>query len=244
MLQSILSVALQEQNNVYPPYIFQSQYNAVTSLLISELVAAYPENSQVLDMLNPFIKVVVLDVVGGFITLPSDYRDIVGSPYIFAKGATKECEDIPQITTPQQFMTATLKGACQAYNLNIIKQSEFANRVNSKYKYPTFKDPVGYFAGSFVDNSNVVSSKIKVCPYDLSKVALMYARQEKKLVYTYIQQPDDTYIFDPANTNLQDAEWTAAAFKPIFNAMISLFAAYTRDQEMTEWGKILQKGIL
>ena len=240
MLQSVLSVALQEQNNVYPPYIYQSQYNVVNSLLISELVSAYPENSQILDMLNPFVKVKVLDVVGGFITLPSDYRNILGSPYIFAQGAKKECDQIPAITNAQEFQIATLKGACQSYPLSIVPQSEFSILTNSKYKYPDFKNPVGYFSGV---NGNG-DKQIKVCPFDLSKVALLYVRNEAKVVYPYITQPDDTYIFNPLDPTLQDSEWTSAAFKPIFNAMISLFAAYTRDNEMQDWGKLLQQGIL
>lgn len=235
MLQSILSVALQEQNNVYPPYIFQSQFNVVTSLLISELVRSYPENSQVIDMLDPYIKAVVLNVEGGFITLPEDYRNILGSPYIFAQNAIKECENIPQITNAQQFLVATQKGACQAYPLSLIEQSEFAERTQSKYKPPTYQKPIGFYAGQ---------RKIKVCPYDLTKVAVLFAKNEIKSVYTYIMQPDDTYIFDPTNPALVDSEWSNAAFKPIFNAMCSLFAAYTRDNEMQDWAKILQAGIL
>jgi hypothetical protein len=240
MLQSVLSVALQEQNNVYPAFIFQSQFNVVTSLLISELAEVYPDNSAVLDMLNPFVKVKVLDVVGGFITLPDDYRNLLGSPYIFARNAVKECEKIPQITNANEFQTATLKGACQAYALSMVKQSEFASLTQSKYKAPDFENPIGYFSG--VDDKG--NKQIKVCPFDLSKVALLYTRNEKKVVYTYIQQPDDTYIFDPDNPALQDSEWTSAAFKPIFNAMISLFSAYTRDDEMQDWAKVLKNGIL
>lgn len=232
MLQSVLSVALQEQNNVYPPYIYQSQRNVVTSLLISELSKVYPSN---IDILDPYMKVIVLGVKDGYIELPEDYRNLLGAPYIFAQNAAKECDNIPKITTAQQFFTATQQGACQAYPLSIIEQSEFAERTQSKYKPPSFKKPIGFYAGSKL---------IKVCPYDLSKVAVLYARNEKKDVYTYIMQPDDTYIFNPNDPALQDSEWTNAAYTPIFNAMISLFAAYTRDNEMQDWSKILQNGIL
>lgn len=235
MLQAILSVALQEQNNVYPPFIFQSQFNVVTSLLISKLVEEYPDNAQVIDMLDPYVKVALLPVLNGFITLPTDYRNLLGAPYIFAQNAAKECQEIPQITTAQQFLTATQQGACQAYPLKIIAQSEFADRTQSKYKVPAYDDPIGYYAGN---------KMIKVCPFDLTKVAVLYARNEKKAVYTYIMQPDDTYIFDPNNPALQDSEWTNASFEPIFNAMVSLFSAYTRDNEMQDWVKLLKQGIL
>lgn len=235
MLQSILAVALQEQNNVYPPYIFQSQFNVVTSLLLSELSGAYAENPQVIDMLDPYIKAAVLNVENGFVTLPKDYRNLLGSPYIFAQNAAKECDNIPNITNAQQFLVATQKGACQAYPLSIIEQSEFAERTQSTYKAPSFKKPIGFYAGQ---------KTIKVCPFDLSKVAVLYVRNEVKSVYTYIMQPDDTYIFDPTNPALVDSEWSNAAFKPLYNAMISLFAAYTRDNEMQDWSKVLQGGIL
>lgn len=221
---------------VYPPFIYQSQFNVVTSLLLSELVAAYPDNPTLIDMIDPFVKFQLLPVNNGYLQLPSDYRNILGSPYIFVNtNENAECGSIPEITTPQEFAAATQKGACKTAPLFIVPESEFTSRTNSKYKYPTHKKPIAYYSGQ---------KQLKICPYDLSKVALLYARNEKQVNFTYILQPDDTYLFEPTNATLQDSEWTNSSFKPIFNAMCSLFSAYTRDNEMMEWSKILKEGIL
>ena len=60
ILQSVLSVANEEQSMFYSPRIFTSQYNVVSSLLKSSLVKEYPSNPMVLDQLDPFIKIQII----------------------------------------------------------------------------------------------------------------------------------------------------------------------------------------
>jgi hypothetical protein len=241
MLRAILGTANQDQNQVLPPNIYSSMYNTVTSLLISALVKQYPSNPVVLDMLRPFVKVAYIAIKDGFIELPDDYRDILGSPSIVAaKNNSGECgcdkDEIqePDITTQQQFEIAIQKSRCLTRPITIVPQSEFDYLTTSTYKPPTYIDPVGYMYGA---------NKIKVCPFDLQKVKLQYVRQESQYVYGYTVQPDDTYILNIASTI--ESEWTSAAFQPIYNALNALYAAYSKDENLRDFSSILhQTGIL
>ena len=230
MLQAILSVANEEQSAIYPPTIFCSQFNTVTALLLNKLVKLYPADPLAIDMLSPFMMFAMQPVQNGIFSMPTNYRNILGAPYIFKK----DCSEIPQITTYQQFLTAQLKGGCSAVPITIVSESEYAIRTSSTYKKPTHENPIGYFTMQINGQTSV-----KVCPYDLGTVAILYVRQELTYVYGYVNQPDDTYIFNPATTI--DSEWGSPSFQPIFNALLSLFAAYVKDNEMTNWAMLIQK---
>lgn len=238
MLQSILSVANEDQSAVYPQSIYSSQFNVVTSLLISKLAKEYPGNPTVIDILIPFIKFSMQPVKQGVFSLPDNYRNILGSPYIFINGSA-QCGDVPKITTAQEFLTAQLKGGCNVAPITIVSESEFSIKTSSTYKKPSHSNPIGYFAGL-----NELGQKIvKICPYDLTVVALLYIKQEGIYRYGYFMNPDDTYSYDPSTT--VESEWTSAAFQPIFTAMMALYSAYVRDSELRDWSLILsEKGIL
>ncbi len=237
MLKAILSVANEEQSMFYSPRIYSDQYNVVTSLLISTLVRAYPANPVVIDQLEPFVEIKLLPVTDGYVNLPEEYRDILGSPYIFTnKKNDCECEKVEfeEPLTANNFKVQILKGGCKIAPVIIYPESEFIERTDSTYDAPTWEAPIGFFSGK---------RQIKICPYDATKVAVMYAKKEKSYVYGYIPQPDDTFLFD-INTTVE-SEWTSAAFTPIFNAMMSLYSAYSKDQELGNWAQILnEKGIM
>lgn len=237
LLNSLLGVALQEQNMQIPPFIFSTWINTITSLLISNLVKAYPSNPQVLDMLDPFIEFMAVPCKSGFVQLPGNYRNILGSPYVLINGNKEgQCMPSEDIQTFQQFQVAMNRGACLATPIEIVPQSEFANRTSSAYKYPDHEYPIGYFSGK---------KQIKICPYDLSRVYLLYVRNEVSVNMAYIPQPDDTYLLNTSDPVYQDTEWTSAAFEPIFKALTSLYSAYSRDQELFNWSAFLiEKGIL
>lgn len=235
MLKAILSVANEEQSMFYSPRIYSEQFNVVTSLLISALVKAYPMNPIVIDILEPFVEIKLVPVKDGYVDLPEEYRDILGSPYIFTNPTLDgECSGALEPITPQTFKVQTLKGGCNLRPVIIYPESEFILRTDSTYDKPTWDAPIGFFSGK---------RQIKVCPYDVTKVAVMYVRNEKKYVYGYTIQPDDTYLFD-INTTVE-SEWGSNAFEPIFNAMVALYSAYSKDQELGNWAQILkQQGIL
>ena len=240
ILQAVLSVAAEEMTFFYSPYIYTQHRNVIESMLLSALVKAFPANPNVIDQLAPFVRIAIIPVKDGFVDLPDGngtddaYRNILGTPMIFAKpDSTGECgTDEP--LTPQNFKVGILKSGCRLNPVDIVPQSEFADRTSSTYGRPDFENPIGYFAGA---------NRIKVCPFDLTKVAVMYVKKEKLLNYGYITQPDDTYLYDAETT--VDTEFDSNAFDSIFNANMALYSAYAKDQALQNWSAILQeKGIL
>lgn len=234
ILQDILSVAHQEQNLFYSPKIYSDQRNIVESLLLSALVKAYPLNPTIIDQIANFVAVKTLKVTNGYVQLPEDYRDILGTPMIFATpDSTGECKDQIEPLTPHNFQVGILKAGCRMNAVVIYPQSEFAYRTQSTYDYPTYENPIGYYQDS---------RQIKVCPYDITKVAVMYAKKEKRVRFGYTMQPDDTYLYDPLTT--VETEFDSAAYEMIFQAMLTLYSAYAKDQELGNWANIIsQKGI-
>lgn len=239
MLKAVLAVGNKEQNMMIPPSIFSDMYNTVTSLLLSALSQAYLTDSTVSDMLQPFMKYKKQPPKNGYVEVDSDFRNLLGLG-ISVKKDGGDCNSNPVvIDTETEFKTAQLKSGCQSVPIEMVSISEWDYRTTSTYNFPTVKRPIGCFFGK----NNEEKTKIRVCPYDLPTIEIRYIRQEKKVVYGYIMQPDDTYLFD-LETSVE-SEWTDAAFKPIFNAMVSLYSAYSRDSELTNWSQILtERGIL
>lgn len=242
ILQAVLSVSQQEQNFFYSPYVYTQHRNVIESLLLSELVKSYPANPEVIDQIAPFVKIAIIPVTNGYIQLPdgtgndAGYRNILGAPLIFAKpDDSGECgEPIIEPLTPENFKLGQLRAGCKLNAVNIVPQTEVAFRLKSTYDFPTHESPIGWF---------IDSNKIKVCPYDLTKIAVMYSKKERLLNYGYIVQPDDTYLYDESTT--VDTEFDSNAFSLIYNACMFLYSAYAKNPELQNWSQILQsQGIL
>jgi hypothetical protein len=233
LLTSLLAPANQDQNFFLPPYIFSSFVNTVTSFLLDKCVELYPTNSTLIDILSPFVKVACIPPSGGLITLTSDYRNILGAPSVIVNKAG-ECGEVTiPITTPQQFLTATLKGGCNRRPITIVAQSEFDYLTTSSYKSPTFFDPVGYFVGQNAEGQN----QIRICPAQLSKVYVMYVQQEQVYSIGYNTNPDDTWTINPATTT--DTQWNNAAFTALFKGLNHLYGIYSRDKQFSDWAMAL-----
>lgn len=233
ILRAILSIARQSQSMFYSPQIYSEQRNIVESLLLSALVKSYPLNPSVIDQIAPFVEVATIKNTDGFIQLPDNYRNILGSPVVFATpNSTGECNSTEPLTK-ENFKLGILQGGCRLNPLTIVPQSEFAVRTQSTYDQPTWEAPIGYFFGN----------KIKVCPYNITRLGVMFVHKESEVRYGYTVQPDDTYLYDAGTT--VETEFNSAAYEPIFNAMCSLYFAYAKDPAMQNWAMILSKsGIL
>lgn len=236
VLKAVLAVSQEEQNFYYSPYIYTQHRNTVESLFLSELVKSFPAAPTVIDQLAPFIVVATIAVTDGYVQLPPNYRNILGSPVIFANtDGTGECTaPTKEPLTPHNFKVGILKSGCRLNALTIVPQSEFADRTISTYDAPSYEKPIGYFMDS---------NKIKVCPFDLTKVGVMYAKNESILNYGYITQPDDTYLYDPTTT--VDTGFLSNSFEPIFKASMALYSAYAKDKDLQDFSRILKaEGIL
>lgn len=232
LLTAMLAPANQDQNLFIPPWIVSSMVNTVTSFLIDKCVELYPSSAQVLDIIDPFVKISPITPSGGMIPLPDDYRNILGSPSIIVNGSKNgECGDtgVP-ITNAQQFLAATLKGGCIRRPITIVAQSEFDYLTTSSYKKPTFFNPIGYNAGN---------KQIKICPTDISKCYLLYVKQEQIYNFGYKMNPDDTYIID--NQTTIDTEWTSPAFSSLMKGLTVLYSAYSRDKQFMDFATLLRE---
>lgn len=235
LLTSLLGVSNQDQNYFLSPGIFSSMVNTVTSFLIDKCVELYPLQQSLIDIISPFVKVACIPPSGGIITLPLDYRNLLGSPSIIVnKGC--ECQDVTvPITTAQQFLTATLKGGCSRRPITIVAQSEFDYLTTSSYKKPDFWNPVGYFAGQ---NSNG-QNQIMVCPGSLTKVYVLYVQQEQIYSLAYNPNPDETWSIDAVNTI--DTQWGNASFSALFKGLNHLYGIYSRDKQFSDWAMALSQ---
>lgn len=231
MMKSILSVGCSEQNMSYPPFVFSDQFNVVTGLLLNKLVKSYPEN---IDQLKPFMVVKPTPVKDGNVELDENYRDFLSASISAKKDKTGECEDPVIIDNEQEFKIAKLKSGCLTRPIRMVDDKQWDYRTTSTYDFPTYFNPIGCF---FEKN------KFKVCPYDLGTVTVRFTKMEKIVRYGYIMNPDDTFIFDK-NTSVE-SEWDNSSFDLLFTAMMSLYGAYTRDNTITDWSRILHnEGIL
>jgi hypothetical protein len=233
MLSAIVGVVNTEQNSSFPATIFTSQYNTVISVLLSKLSDIYPSDSSVLDIIDPYVERKVLTPVDGYITLPDNFRNILGTPQISATDdGCSECLDTN--VSNKQFQQLVLKSGCKKVPLLMVDQTEFAFRTTSTYKKPTYDKPIGYRSGKL---------QIKVCPFNIRAVEVMYVRKEGLVNYGYTMQPDDTFVYDAATS--VDPLFTSAAFNPIFSALLSLYSAFTRDNSIRDWAVYInEKGLI
>ena len=231
LVKAVLGVGNQEQNLFWPPHIISSQVNTVTSLLLDKLVDDYPENQ---DMFLPFITKKKIPVTNGVVLLPDNYRNILGAPSISVRDDGTDCgQDPVVIDTEREFQIAQQKSGCKTRPVVIVDKKRWDYLVTSKYKAPTYTDPIGMFTGN----------EIKVCPYDLKTVEVTFCVNENIYKYGYIMQPDDTFIFDESTS--VDTQWGDAAFSKLFTAMLALYSAWSRDNTLTDWSRILHNdGIL
>jgi hypothetical protein len=230
LVTSLISVSNQDQNFFIPPWIISAIVNTATSFLIDKCVELYPTNSTLIDIIDPYVSVACLPPSGGLIILPSNYRNILGAPSVIVNKGCECAEITVPISTPQQFLTATLKGGCSRRPITIVAQSEFDYLTTSSYKAPDYWNPIGYFTGQ---------KQIRVCPADLSKVYLLYVQQEQVYTAGYIMNPDDTWVLDQ-NTTV-DTLWGNAAFQPLFKALNHLYGAYSRDKQFSDWASLLSQ---
>jgi len=227
ILQSVLSVAMSEQNFAYPPNVFDSHYNIVTSFLLDGLSKIYPAQ---VDNLIPFIAVKKIPVTNGYVQLPDEYRNLLGAPSITVNPAGKDCGDPIVIDTASEFKTANLKAGCKTYPIQIVSKEEWDDRTTSGYAFPTYENPIGMYIGE---------KRIKVCPYDLAVVEVTYTKKEEKYRYGYITQPDDTFIYDAATS--VPTQWDTSAAALLFKGCLALYSAYSRDKSISDFSQVLNQ---
>jgi hypothetical protein len=229
VLKSVLSVGNAEQNFAYPPHVFEQHFNIVTSFLIDAFVETYPKY---VEVLQPFMISKRIAVTDGYVKFPSDYRNLLGAPSINVKPGGGDCSDNNPIIidTKSEFKTANLKSGCKSYPIEIVDKGQWDARTTSEYAFPTYENPIGLYKDE---------NKLKVCPYDLATVEILYVKNEKQYRYGYITQPDDTFIYNVATS--VESEWNDAASKWLVKGCLALYAAYSQNKELKDYSLVLNQ---
>jgi hypothetical protein len=239
ILRKVLSQGGKEQSAMYPPRIFQEHFNITTNWIIDEVVKLYPDSHAVAEIVRPFLVSKELPVVNGKVAFADDYRNMLGISMNVTEDLSKDCgckgdkkiyDNDPLKPTESQ-ATATLeKAKCISHDLRIVDIDEFGNLSTHLYKKPTYKNPI-----SVVKKG----TEIKVCPYDISHVEVVYIREPKEYVYGYKELPDHTYEFDKNTT--EESEWNNTAMQYLIKGVTSLYSIYTRDGDMQNWNEVIKK---
>lgn len=240
MLTSVLSTSGKEQNMHYPPYIFDAHYNAVTNWLLDELAKQWSGNQSIRDIGRPFLLSQEERVVNGEVTLPKEYRNLLGVGITVTEDFSKDCgclgkteeifENDPLAPTPDQIRMKRERTKCISHELTMVDIGEFNKRSTHSYKKPTLKKAIGVQKDA---------NKIKVCPFDLSYVELRMFRIPKVYRFGYKNNGDDTYSFDSKTS--EESEWTDNAVQYLLKGLNTLYSMYTKDQEMRDWNLELKK---
>lgn len=238
ILKKVLAQGGKEQSSTYPPNIFDEHINTATNFLLDRVAEIFPDNQSIVDVARPFLKIIPIPVTGGKINFPDDYRNLLGiainvSPdfkSLCGESGGSKYKDDPLAKSQAQLDRKIEQSKCISRSVQVVDIDEWDDRTTSNYKSPTYKRPI---ACIFEDKS------IKLCPYDIGSVEMRYLRIPKVYRYGYKENPDHTFVFDPATT--EESEWSDNAIQYLVKAVGSLFSIYLRDPEMRDWNMELKK---
>lgn len=237
VLKAVLAQGNKEQNQSYPPHVFQSHFNLVTQYLLDEIAALYPTSNKLIEIADPFIREVQLPVSSGSVKLPADLRNLLGiSIYVSpdfknpcGSDDDTDCEencdlpDDPLAPTVEQLKARVEKGKCSSQAVNLVDQVEFDNRTKHAYKKPTLKKPMG---------CRLKTGEVKICPNDVPNVVVRYICNVPDYVYGYNLNQDDTYVFDINQS--KESQWSINSFPQLVKGCAALYSIYTRDTELKD----------
>lgn len=245
ILKMVLASGNKEQNQHYPPHIFQEHFNLSTSWLVDEIAKLFPTTQSIIDIIRPFLETKDVIVKNGKIEFPENYRHLLGVGMFAtddfknpcgcdeAKGGNGDCSEFkndPLAPSPLQIQEQAAKRKCISRTVRLVDIDEWDELTTHPYKHPTYKEPIAcIFRGD----------GIKICPYDVPSVEVRYIRQPKQYAYNYTTLPDDTYVFNSSNS--VESEWLDNATSYLYKAVSTLYAMYVRDSEMRDYNVELRK---
>ena len=235
-LRQVLASGNEEQNQHYPPNVFDTDYNLVTSFILTEGVKLFGESQYIKDLLRPYQKTILLPVVNGEAIVPPDYRHYTGISF-YPNATLTGCMSIPglksgDVPTPDQLTRAQKRNRTKGRDVTLYEIDEYNYYDTHAYKFPTFKDPIGCI---------VDSSVIKVSPFEIPFIELHYIRQPKIYKYGYAKNLDDTFSYDPTMDGAVETEWRTNADELLYKGVSTLYAMRARDGELRDGMAMLIK---
>lgn len=234
--RQILAQGNAEQNQHYPPNVFDSDYNLVTSFILTEAVKLFGESQYIKDLLRPYLKIVLIPVQFGKAVIPKDYRHYTGIS-IFGNRDKTACMAIPglkpgQTPTEAQLKNAQEKSKSISWDLELVEVDRYSQLTSHSYKFPTLKKAIGCIEES---------TFIKVAPYEIPFLELHYIRQPKIYRYGYAPNPDDTFTYDPNMPGAVETEWGTNADDLLYKGVQTLYSMRQRDNELRDGMTLLKK---
>lgn len=230
-LKQVLSQANADQNQHYPPHVFDIHFNLVTKFLLGEIIKLWPTNNTIKMLAKPFLKTKVIPVKDGLIEFPEEFWNFLNAS-IYLNGDNEACEAIE--ITPEEAINARLKKRENSRLANEVDQKMWEYLIDHSYKFPTLEKPIICM---------FEAEGYRIYPYNVPSVQFTWLREPKEYKYGYTMNPDDTYQYDVKNGGVE-SEWEDSASEYIFKGMNVLYSAYVRDVEQSQWAQLLnQNGI-
>lgn len=240
VLRMVLAQANKEQNQHYPPSVFESHFSMTTHALIDEGAKIYPGTQSIMDLMDPYIKTILVQVINGVITVPTEYRHLLGFRIYIKEEEIpntdkcrviipKEYDEMPENPSPEQLQALIAKAQSFARDVTTVSIGRWNKLTQHRYKRPKLDNPI---TCSF----NTRTSKI--CPYEVPFVEISYILKTPEFKFGYLMNDDDTYYFDAGSTT--EALWTENAISYLVKGVNTLYANYVRDPEQVQTAKDLR----
>lgn len=229
VLKMVLAQANKDQNQHYPPSVYEVHYGLVTNWLIDECVKLYPATESIIDLIKPYLKTELVKVVNGVIPFPDQYRNLMSlGLYLKDDKIPDECKDL-QDPTPQQLKELIAKTQSTSFDVEKVSIGRWDKLTKHRYKKPDLKNPI-----TCIFNGE----GIKICPYNVPFVELRYIVKIPDFKFGYGENDDSTYYFDPNLTT--EALWTENAISYLFKGINLLYSNFVRDPEQAASAKDLR----
>lgn len=232
VLRKVLAQANAEQNQSYPPHVFDEHFNIATKFLLGEIAKLFPTNKTVKELASPFMVTKDIRLEGGVMAIPTEppYRHTLGISIFINPQQNQACEKMEVDLDEAQATSARLQKRSLRQKVKEVEQFEYDYLSDHSYKKPSLKKPIACL---------FTAAGMNILPYDVPMVEFCYLRQPKEYKYGYTVNPDDTYYYDPAKG--VESEWNDSATEYLFKAVSVLYAAYMRDPEQREWAQVLKQ---
>jgi hypothetical protein len=223
----VLAQGNKDQNQYYPPHVFETHFKLASDWLKDELAKLYPTSQTVIDLLEPYMIPELLQVVNGAATLPDSkkYRNLLG--FAFFVTDKKKCTPMagsefsfidPANPTADEIAALNARMQDDSKTIDMTSVADWEYYKAHPYKKPKFDSAKGCFFGGGI---------VKFAPLGIPFVECRYIKIVPEYKYGYQMQPDETYVFDP-NTTVEEP-WTEVAIPYLFKAVNVLYANYCKD---------------
>ncbi len=216
-----------QQSRTVPPEIYDAIYNTSAAWVIDKVAELWPFDQSYVDLIEPFLRADVIQVRGGYVNLPTEYRNFLDMGALLSNSKTSACLecDEQEVQSPEILLRLYRKAIdlnkCVSQAIRIVDQSEWDYLTKDSFDFPSYSQPIAAFFGS---------KRLRICPADIATVEVRYIINEQMTRYGYLMQPDDSFIFNAATSI--ESQFPNSAFSKLYKPAMKLLGIYLRDQNI------------